>query len=236
MTTWDAADPRFYPIVTVGCRLGDLRNDVLFLGGSVVPFLLTDPAAAGPRPTKDVDLAIEITTRVEYHKLGASLRRLGFEEDDEPGAPICRWCIEKLKVDIMPTEGSVLGYTSTWFRAAMAAAPVLTFSDGQRLRVISAPYFCATKLEAFHDRGKGDYIASPDLEDIVTVIDGRVELLTELRTADPIVRAYVASTFRMHLADPDFIDALPGHLSGDDASQRRLPLLLDHLRQIAGMS
>jgi hypothetical protein len=30
----------------------------------------------------------------------------------------------------------------------------------------------ATKLEAFLKRGGGDYIASHDLEDIVTVVDG----------------------------------------------------------------
>ena len=73
------------------------------------------------------------------------------------------------------------------------------------------------------------------MEDIVTVVDGRAELFTELSTADPSVREYVSSALRMHLADSDFTDALPGYLSGDAASQGRLPLLLERLRQLAHM-
>ncbi len=46
-----------------------------------------------------------------------------------------------------------------------------------RVRVVAAPYFCATKLETFRDRGKGDYLASHDLEDPITVVEGRPELL-----------------------------------------------------------
>ncbi len=33
------------------------------------------------------------------------------------------------------------------------------------IRLISAPAFIATKLEAFYDRGKGDVYISHDLED-----------------------------------------------------------------------
>lgn len=43
----------------------------------------------------------------------------------------------------------------------------------------AAPYFCATKLEAFGGRGKNDYLASHDLEDLITVVDGRPELLED---------------------------------------------------------
>jgi len=31
----------------------------------------------------------------------------------------------------------------------------------------------ATKLEAFRGRGKGDHLLSRDLEDVVTLIDGK---------------------------------------------------------------
>ena len=44
---------------------------------------------------------------------------------------------------------------------------------GLRIRVVTAPYFVATKLEAFRGRGRGDYISSHDLEDLLAVIDGR---------------------------------------------------------------
>lgn len=235
MTIRDAADPRFIPMLTVARRLDDLREDAMFLGGAVVPLLITDPGAESARPTKDVDLTIEVTTRVDYYKLGERLRALGFSEDDT-GGPICRWIIDELKVDIMPTEAHILGYTSSWFSAAMRDASTCAFTDGQVLRVVSPPYFCATKLEAFRDRGENDYVMSHDMEDIVAVVDGRDELFAELSAAEPSVRFYVASTIRSFLSFSSFIDALPGHLPGDAASQARLPLLAERLRRLAHLS
>ncbi len=235
MTVWSAADARFSPMLTVARRLGELRDRVLFLGGAVVPLLITDPGATSARPTKDIDVVIEITTRVDYYKLGDHLRTLGFSEDASD-APLCRWIVEGLTVDIMPIDEKVLGYTNPWFRAAMSDAVTFSFTDGQILNVISPPYFCATKLVAFTSRGKGDYIMSHDMEDILAVVDGREELLLELSAAEPTVRAYVASKLHSFLASPDFLDALPGHLPGDAASQGRLPLLQDRLERISHLS
>ena len=65
-----------------------------------------------------------------------------------------------------------------------------------RIRVVTAPYFCATKLEAFRGRGKGDYLASHDLEDLITVVDARPELLDELRSEPEDVRSYIASAIK----------------------------------------
>jgi hypothetical protein len=234
MTPRDFRDPRFHAVLTVAARLGALRDEMVFLGGAVLPFLITDQGAASARPTDDVDLAVEITTRVEYYRLCERLRALGFSEDDTPDAPICRWVIDGLKVDIMPTEESVLGYSNTWFLVALRSSSRAAFTDGQVVRVISAPCFCAAKLEAFTDRGEGDYVMSHDLEDVVAVVDGRVELVDELALATREVRAHVASTVRRFLGDPAFIDALPGHLPPDHASQLRLPIVLDRLRRIAG--
>jgi hypothetical protein len=40
----------------VAGRLGDLRDQVVFLGGAVTPLLVTDPGAAPARFTVDVDV------------------------------------------------------------------------------------------------------------------------------------------------------------------------------------
>ena len=39
--------------------------------------------------------------------------------------------------------------------------------------MVTAPYFMATKIEAFYGRGGDDFLGSHDMEDIITVIDGR---------------------------------------------------------------
>ena len=221
------------PILLVARRLGALRDRVVFVGGAVRGVLITDPGAAPERPTDDVDLIVEVTSAAGLYRLGTELRSLGFREDASPGAPICRWLIEGVKVDVMPTEGNVLGFSNRWYAEAMVHSITLEV-DGQRFRVINAPCFCATKLEAFRDRGNGDFYHH-DLEDVIAVVDGREELTREMRVAPEGVRRFVASEIRSLLARAEFHAALPGHLPGDAASQERLSLVLERLRALGSL-
>lgn len=81
-------------------------------------------------------------------------------------------------------------------------------------------------------RGGGDYRASHDLEDIITVVDGRVELLEEMREAGEALRIFLAKTFSQLLASSDFRESVAGHLAPDLASQARLPKVTNRLEQI----
>jgi hypothetical protein len=66
---------------TVADRLGDLRHEMVFLGGATLELLITDPGAGAPRPTKDVDLIVELGSYADYVLLGERLRERGFQED-----------------------------------------------------------------------------------------------------------------------------------------------------------
>jgi hypothetical protein len=69
-------------------RLGALRERVVFAGGATSGLLVTDPAAADPRATTDVDVIVETASYVEYATtLRAELSALGFEEDTREDAP-----------------------------------------------------------------------------------------------------------------------------------------------------
>lgn len=118
-----------------------------------------------------------------------------------------------------------------------ASAPVRPTDDLDAIiEIATAPYFIAMKLEAFSGRGQGDYVASHDLEDIVAIVDGRGRVVTEIEATDDDLRHYLVQRFRALLATSAFVDAIPGHLAGDAASQARLPLVMDRLRRIAGAS
>jgi len=91
---------------------------------------------------------------------------------------------------------------------------------GLHIRVVTAPYFLTTKLEAFRGRGRGDYANSHDLEDLLTVMDGRETIVQELK-GTPALRPYIAEQFRALLATPALLDALPGYLLPDVSSQAR---------------
>jgi hypothetical protein len=73
---------------------------------------------------------------------------------------------------------------------------------------------------------------SHDLEDIVTVIDGRTEIADEVHRAAPDLQKYLSEEFRALLSSRDFLQALPGHLLPDAASQQRLGLVMKRMQQI----
>jgi hypothetical protein len=110
--------------------------------------------------------------------------------------------------------------------------------DDVRVRVVSAPYFVATKLEAFAhpDRGAGDFWGSHDIEDIVTLMDGRSELVGEVEAAAPDVCEYISRTLATALSRGGLADAVAAHLPPDVASQQRAPIVLSRLQRIAALS
>ena len=133
----------------------------------------------------------------------------------------------------MPTDERILGFSNRWYKLAIASSQRLQLEVGLVIRVVTAPLFLGTKLEAFKGRGKNDYFASHDLEDVITVIDGRPSLPDEIRQAANELRSYLAAEVSKLLGSPGFIDALPGHLLPDPASQVRLGGLVRALQRIA---
>lgn len=221
-------------LTKVAKKLGPLLREVVFVGGCTTGLLITDEAAAEVRPTFDVDVIAEITTYAGYAAFSERLRALGFREDSSKDAPLCRWLIDAIKLDVMPLEEKILGFTNRWYRAAMDAAQETVLEPGLCIRVVTAPYFVATKLEAFCGRGRGDYAGSHDLEDLLTVIDGRAAIVQEIANAVS-VRSYIAEQFRALLKTPAFVDALPGHLLPDPGSQARLPVVRERIEAISSM-
>jgi hypothetical protein len=211
-------------------QLRPILNELVFVGGCTTGLFVTDPAAAEVRSTVDVDAIVEITSYAEYAIFSDRLRRLGFEEDMREDAPTCRWLKDGTILDVMPIDERILGFSNRWYQSAMESAQEQDIESGLRIRVVTASYFCATKLEAFEGRGNRDYLASHDLEDLVTVVNGREELIDEWRTAPEDLRQYVSDAIKGLLETERFIDALPDYVSEDED---RVGILLERLRQIS---
>jgi hypothetical protein len=161
------------------------------------------------------------------------LRALGAREDTSEGAPLCRWVLDDVQVDVMTPSAKVLGFTNQWYAAALRTSEEHTLPDGTVIHVTTGPLFLATKIEAFRGRGGLDFRASKDIEDIVAILDGRLELLDEVAAAEDELRAFLRGTLADWLAAPDFREALPGHLAGDAASQDRAEVILERVESIA---
>jgi len=227
------ADPNLPLLDTVAGALGDLCGRFVFVGGCAAGLLITDRAASPVRATRDVDVVVEVVSLVQYHTIEHQLEQGGFRRDRSHEAPICRWIVAGCMLDVMPSDARVLGFGNRWYPLAIRTAQPIELPSGQSIRLIAPPVFLATKLDAFRGRGAGDFLASHDLEDVTVLIDGRPELVEEVRASDPQLREYLAEQLGGLLANDAYLDALPGHLPGDDASQARLPLIRERLRLLA---
>ncbi len=212
-----------------------LLEELAFVGGAVTTLLATDPGVGAPRPTLDVDAIAEITSYAEYAAFGDRLRALGFQEDASEGAPLCRWLHSDTILDVMPLDEKILGFSNRWYRAAMHGATRHQLPGNLEIRLVTAPYFLATKIEAFYGRGGGDFFGSRDLEDLIFVIDARPMIVEEVRAEAQPLADDLRAEFAALLATESFIDALPGYLFPDAASQARLGTVLRRLRDLAAL-
>jgi hypothetical protein len=123
-------------------QLGDLADELVFVGGCATGLLITDPAAAPIRATRDVDTIVEAASLAEYHRLAPRLRARGFSEDTAEDAPICRWRAPGVLLDVMPTRSEIIGFANRWYPDALRHAQVvpLPLQAGLRtIRLITAP-------------------------------------------------------------------------------------------------
>jgi predicted nucleotidyltransferase len=220
-------DPNLPVVSLVAHALGPLRSEFMLVGGCAVGLLITDHARPPVRQTVDVDLVAEVTSLKDYYESIDKLKKTGFAEDPSEDH-MCRWRKGELIVDVMPTQ-EVLGHSvNRWYAEAIKAAQAMTLPSGEAINVITAPFFVATKLESFNNRGGGNYLHH-DMEDILNVVDGREELLAELASIPVEVREFIREEIDGYLAEESFVDQLEWLFP-----HGRHELVLIRLRTLAG--
>ena len=223
------ANPNLSLLVGMAQAMGPVCDRVVFVGGCATGLLLSNADLMDVRATEDVDAIVEVATLAGYQALAKELMNRGFKQTMEDNTPPFRWYWQRMQLDLVPLDEKVLGFANRWYGTGFAAATKAEVLPGLVLRHLSAPYFLATKFEAFNDRGRNDVYASHDLEDILTVVEGRSELVQELSVADAEVRQHVVTCVCRLLANSAFLNALPGLLSQPD----REPLVRSRLQQLA---
>ena len=226
------ADPNLLLLIAMAHAMGPLCEQVDFVGGCATGLLVDNADLMEVRPTKDVDAIVEVASLAAYHRLAGQLTERGFKQTMADNTPPFRWHWNRMQLDLVPTDEKVLGFANPWYRVGFEAALSVALPDGLQLRHLSAPYLLATKFEAFRDRGQSDVYLSHDLEDIVTVMEGRAGVVAERVAASQQVRAHVAQAVTSLLETPAFHNALPGLLSDPE----REPAVKSRLLQIAQFS
>jgi hypothetical protein len=235
MTAPLAAHKNLTMLHTVAERLGPLRDQVMFLGGTILPMLVAEDVAAGIRTAKDVDLMIDMPSKAELYKFEDHLWDLGFKRESVGAAS--HWRLDQIGVDVLNADPDIVRFNNRWGAEAMRWAAARDLDGGLRINVITAPYYLATKVEAFYRRGRNRYWASRDIYDLLLVVRGCTEIETLIREqTSPELRAHLVDEFRkLSLARK----RLAGQPSSDnlyERSFRRLePEVVNRIQQIAAM-
>lgn len=169
--------------------LEELTSEVVFIGGATVS-LYADRPATGTRPTDDVNILVELMKYDDYAAIETKLRAKGFENDVESGV-ICRYRINGIIVDVMPTSENILVFSNRWYPDGYENAMEIRLDDNYRIRVFAPVWFITSKLEAFRNRGENDGRMSTDFEDIVFVLNNRTSIWEEMDNAPLTVKEYL---------------------------------------------
>ncbi len=208
--------------------LEELKDDVVFVGGAVAELYADNPELSDIRPTQDVDCVIALSSKTEHAKLEETLRNKKFVNDTSQGAPICRWVYNKIKVDVMPTDSSVLGFSNRWYEEGIEKRITKILDDGTEIYVFSPEYYLAAKFEAYNSRGNTDLRTSHDFEDIVYVLDNFSGILEQLESASEGVIQYLKEQCESLIQNDGLTEgiecALP-YSAGDDRGDYIIELI-----------
>ena len=213
----------------VAHALGELNERVAYVGGAAVSLYINDPAADDVRPTKDVDISLEIASIGELDKLREELTRKGFVQKSEDNV-ICRFRYDDAMVDVMSTRQVGWAPSDKWFEPGFKHLEEMEIED-MRVHVLPLAYFLASKFSAFHDRGGNDPRASHDFEDIVYILDNRTDLVDTILKSPDDVKSYLKSEFNTILINSGLQEAVLGNLYFETQT-KRFDLIKDKLKKI----
>jgi predicted nucleotidyltransferase len=197
-------------IKKISQALGDLNEQVIYVGGATVGLYINDPAADDVRPTKDVDISLSIASIGELEKFREELIKRGFRQTSGDSV-VCRFRYEDLMVDVMNTKSIGWAPANVWFAPGFKQKETIGI-EGQSIHLLPLPYFLATKFAAYFDRGKNEPRTSHDFEDIVYILDNRTDLVEIMINAQPDVKAFLNSSFLKILHEPVMQEAISGNL------------------------
>lgn len=208
-----------------------ILDRLVFVGGGVTEILISDSAGRKPRPTEDLDCIIELASRVEYYKVEEHLRKAGYRNDPSIPPILCRWIKESLILDVMPTLEEILGFTNIWYRDAVVHPLRFALPNGLSVNIIHPVYFFATKTEAFRSRGREDFRASHDFEDIVALVNGRAELVPEMKNAEQKVLKAMREFWLPKMESANMTASIKEHLDAYEDVER-MPIVVDRFKEM----
>jgi Fe2+ transport system protein FeoA len=122
----------------VARALGEWKEKVVFVGGATVSLYASRPLATNVRPTDDVDVVVELVSTGEFYQLQERLLELGFKHDTQSSV-ISRFLLQGLKVDFMPTDPTILGFSNKWYPDGVKTTIDHSINNEEPIRILPVP-------------------------------------------------------------------------------------------------
>jgi hypothetical protein len=207
-------------VAEVAKALKELKSQMIFVGGSVISLYTDDVAADEIRPTGDIDMTVKVMTYSNWISLNERLAELNIHPDPY-GHAICSYKYENIPIDIMPSEDGPIGPANKWYKLGFDDLQLVKALD-EEIQILPAPCFLATKFEAFKDRGT-DYRTSHDIEDIIYVIDNRINIVSEIKNSPDEIKNFLKTELNKIIESGLYEEVLASHIH---------PLIIDVRQEI----
>jgi predicted nucleotidyltransferase len=214
-------------IKKVAIALDDLNDQVVYVGGAVVSLYADDPAADDVRPTKDIDIFLEITSYAKLAQLQEEIAKKGFFPATDQGI-MCRFKYEDILIDIMATKEVGWAPADKWLEPGMKKLEKFQIAE-KTINILHISYFLATKFNAFNDRNE-DARSSRHFEDIIYVLDNRINLVKEILSSPDDVKNFLIQELKK-IVNPEYKEAILAHLFYESQTVR-FKLLIEKLNEI----
>jgi len=162
--------------------------------------------------------------------LREDLSKKGFKQSHEDDV-ICRFRFDDIKVDVMATKAVGWAPANPWFESGFKLAIPINV-DGALIKILSLPYFLATKFSAFDDRGGKDPRFSTDFEDITYILNYTSNFKEQILNADKEVQAYLKDAFLKILDDSLLQEAILAQIYYEE-QDIRFENIMTQLKEIA---
>jgi predicted nucleotidyltransferase len=212
----------------VAIALEELNNDVIYVGGAVISLYVTDEGAEQPRPTKDIDISVQISS---YGQMDELREKLALKKIyPAPTENIMyRYTHEEILIDFIPYEETPLGPTNSWLKPGFEKAYPINIGELE-IKILPVSLFLATKWEAYKSRGT-DPRTSHDFEDIIYILDNNKELVEDFHNADHDVQDFLkemSSEILNHTSRNEIIEC---HINPFTVDERR-EMVIEKLNEI----
>jgi hypothetical protein len=115
-------------IKKIAAALGELNGGVVYVGGAVVSLYVNDPAADDVRPTKDIDISLEILSLHELEEIRIQLQKKKFIQTNDQEV-MCRFRYDDVTVDVMSTKAISWAPSDRWFAPGFKASKLVRIEE-----------------------------------------------------------------------------------------------------------